>query len=42
MNENSNITLCKGEERGTVVAVDIAQRKLTRTLELSPTACTSG
>lgn len=35
------IALRIGRERGAVAAIDIAQKKLVRTLELSPTACTS-
>jgi len=35
------LALSKGEEKGRVAAIDIAQKKLVRVLELSPTACTS-
>ncbi|GBC99530.1 hypothetical protein HRbin17_02055 [bacterium HR17] len=35
------VALRDSRERGRVAAIDIAQKKLVRTLELSPTACTS-
>ncbi|MCS7253180.1 MAG: hypothetical protein NZ781_03990, partial [Armatimonadetes bacterium] len=35
------VALRDGWEKGRVAAIDIAQKKLVRTLELSQTACTS-
>jgi DNA-binding beta-propeller fold protein YncE len=35
------LALSEGEEKGRVAAIDIAQKKLVRVLELSPKACTS-
>lgn len=35
------VALRRGREKGRVAAIDITQKKLVRTLELSPTACTS-
>jgi hypothetical protein len=35
------VALRHGREKGRVAAIDIAQKKLVRVLELSPTACTS-
>jgi len=35
------LALREGEEKGRVAAIDIAQKKLVRVLELSPTGCTS-